>query len=263
MVTRRAASAGRPTVLVTGAAGGVARLLLSGLGAAYTLRLTDRRPFPGAVVGDLCDAGFARRVCAGVDAVVHLAADADPDQPWQQLCDPNATAVVNVLDAAVAAGVPRVVLASSLHAMGGHVDAGQTEIGEDMPPYPCCTYGALKVLAENVGRLYADVHRLRVVCLRLGGVLDQPPARSWLPGWLSGPDLVRLVTAALTAEVRYGIYHGVSANSFRTWRNDRARTELGYEPLDDSATYAGQVPDDLTETSSHQAGIRQRILHLT
>ncbi len=263
VLTRQTVQAERPTVLVTGAAGGVARYLLSELGSAYTLRLTDRRPFPGAVLGDLCDADFARRVCSGVDAVVHLAADADPDQPWQRLRDPNATALVNVLDGAAAAGVPRVVLASSLHAVGGHVDAGQAEIGEDVPPYPCCTYGALKVFAENVGRLYADLHRLRVVCLRLGGVRDRPLARSWLPGWLSGPDLVRLVTAALTADVEYGIYHGVSANSTRLWRNDRARAELGYQPLDDSAEYADQVPDDLPDGSSNHFGLRQRILHLT
>lgn len=247
-------------MLVTGAAGGVARYLLPALGSAYTLRLTDRAPFPDAVAGDLCDAGFARRVCAGADAVVHLAADADPDQPWHRLRDPNANAVANLLAGAADAGVSRVVLASSLHAVGGHVDAGETAVGEDALPYPCCTYGALKVLAENLGRLSADQQGLRVVCLRLGGVRDRPMARSWLPGWLSGPDLVRLVTAALTADVRYGVYHGVSANTARLWSCDRARAELGYRPRDDSARYAGQVPDDL---SAPATGPRRRILHLT
>lgn len=256
MATAREGGAARPTVLVTGAAGGVAGYLLPGLRSAYTLRLTDRRPFPDAVVGDLCDADFARRVCGGVDAVVHLAADADPDQPWQRLRGPNADAVVNLLDAAAAAGVPRVVLASSLHAVGGYVDAGRAEVGEDAPPYPCCAYGAVKVFAEHMGRLLADQRRLRVVCLRLGGVRDRPMARSWLPGWLSGPDLVRLVTAALTADVWYGVYHGVSANSARLWRHDRATAELGYQPLDDSARYTDQVPDDLRSSGA-------RILHLT
>jgi nucleoside-diphosphate-sugar epimerase len=248
-----------PTVLITGAAGGVARYLLAGLSPAYTLRLTDRRPVADGIVGDLGDAEFARRVCEGVDAVVHLAADADPDQPWQRLRDPNAGTVVNVLDAAVDAGVPRVVLASSLHALGGHVDAGRTGIGEETPPYPCCTYGALKVFAESMAHLYADQHDLRVLCLRLGGVQDRPPARSWLPGWLSGPDLVRLVTGALTADVRFGVYHGVSANSVRLWGIERTRADLGYEPLDDSAAYAAQIPDDLAAAG----GSGRRILHLT
>ena len=246
-------------MLVTGAAGGVAQHLLPSLSSAHDLRLTDRRPYPDAVAGDLTDPGFARRTVSGADAVVHLAADADPGQPWQRLRGPNADALVNVLDAAAEAGVRRVVLAGSLHAMGGHVDAGRFEVGEDEPPYPCCTYGAVKVLAENIGRLYADQQRMRVIVLRLGGVADRPPARSWLPGWLSGPDLVRLVSAALTADVRYGVYHGVSANSARLWRTDRARAELGYQPLDDSAAYAGGVPDDLPG----RTGPGLRILHLT
>lgn len=246
------------TVLVTGAAGGVARRLVPGLRTAYALRLTDRRPHPDAITGDLTDPAFARRMCEGVDAVVHLAADADPDQPWQALRSPNADAVVTVLDGAVAAGVPRVVLASSLHALGGHADAGRTGVGEDAPPFPCCVYGSLKVFAENLGRLYASQHDLSVVCLRLGGVSDRPMARSWLPGWLSGPDLVRLVTGALTADVRYGVYSGTSANTAANlWRRDRAEADLGYHPADDSAAYADEAPDDLSDPSG------ARLLHLT
>ncbi|GAA4467431.1 NAD-dependent epimerase/dehydratase family protein [Phytohabitans houttuyneae] len=244
-------------VLVTGAAGGVARLLLGGLAPAFDLRLTDVAGGAGVVAGDLCEPAFAREVCAGVDAVVHLAANADPDAQWADLRGPNADAVVNVLDASVAAGVPRVVLASSLHALGGYVDAGVAEVGEDAPPYPCCAYGALKVFAEATARVYADRFGLRVACLRLGGVRDEPPARSWLPGWLSGPDLVRLVTGALTADVGYGVYHGVSANSTPQWRCDRARAELGYAPRDDSARYAAGLPDDLAGAGG------ARRLHLT
>ncbi|MEU4693866.1 NAD(P)-dependent oxidoreductase [Actinoplanes sp. NPDC023714] len=246
------------TVLITGAGGGVAAYLRPALADAYDLRLTDRRPGPGVITGDLTDAAFARRVCEGVDAVVHLAADADPNQPWERLRDPNANAAVNVLDAAVAAGVSRVVLASSLHAVGGHADAGLTGVGEDVTPYPCCSYGVVKVFTENMGRLYAEDHDLSVVCLRLGGVRDEPMARSWLPGWLSGGDLVRLVTGALTADVRYGVYHGVSANGTKMWRYDRARAELGYEPQDDAETFAGRVPDDMTGRAPGS-----RMAHLT
>ncbi|BEL05093.1 NAD(P)-dependent oxidoreductase [Actinoplanes sichuanensis] len=244
------------TLLITGAAGGVARRLIPALASAYSLRLTDRTPLPDAVTGDLRDAAFARDVCSGVDTIVHLAADANPNQPWSALREPNADAVVNVLEGAVAAKAGRVVLAGSLHALGGHVDAGAATIGEDAAPYPCCVYGSVKVFAETVGRWYAEEHGLHVVCLRLGGVRDRPMARSWLPGWLSGPDLVRLFTGALTADVRYGVYHGVSANSGGLWRHDRATAELGYRPVDDSARFAAEVPDDLS------TGVG-RTLHLT
>jgi hypothetical protein len=132
--------------------------------------------------------------------------------------------------------------------MGGHVDAGRTGIGADLPPHPCCTYGAVKVLGESLGRVWADRFGLSVRCLRLGGVRAEPVARSWLGGWLSPGDLVRLVTAALTADVRYGVYHGISANTGTPYSIESARAELGYEPRDDSAVYAGKVPDDLKQT---------------
>jgi hypothetical protein len=244
------------TLLITGASGGVARYLRPALADDYDLRLTDREPGPGVITGDLSDPGFAREVCAGADTILHLAADADPNRTWADLREPNANAVVNVLDAAVAGGAGRVVLASSLHAVGGYADRGTAEIGEELPPYPCCVYGVGKVFTESMGRVYADDHGLRVVCLRFGGIRDEPMARSWLPGWLSGPDLVRLVGGALRADVRYGVYHGTSANSAHLWGRERAGTELGYRPRDDSAVFAGRLKDDLTGASG-------RLLHLT
>ncbi|BBH70142.1 hypothetical protein ACTI_68270 [Actinoplanes sp. OR16] len=200
------------TVLITGAAGGVAAYLRPALDSTYELRSTDRTPGDGVITGDLTDAGFARDVCTGADTVVHLAAD-----------------------------------------------AGATSIGEDVVPYPCCAYGVVKVFTENMGRLYADQHGLSVICLRLGGVRDEPMARSWLPGWLSGPDLVRLVTGALTTGVHFGVYHGVSANTGSIWRHDRARADLGYQPRDDSAAFVGTVPDDIPA----QPAPGVRIAHLT
>jgi nucleoside-diphosphate-sugar epimerase len=240
-------------VLVTGAAGLVGGIVAAGLRDDCDLRLTDLRPSPGIVAGDLTDPAFAADVVAGTGAIVHLAANADPDAPWAALRGPNADAVVAVLDAARDHTVPTVVLASSLHAVGGHVDAGRTGIGPDLPPYPCCPYGATKVLGEALARGYADRDGLSVRCLRLGGVHRVPMARSWLGGWLSPADLVRLVAAALTADVGFGVYHATSANSAGTFDIDRTRAELGYEPVDDAADHAATVPED-----SH---VDARLLH--
>ncbi|MEU7868993.1 NAD(P)-dependent oxidoreductase [Dactylosporangium sp. NPDC049140] len=228
-------------IVITGAAGGVAgRLRLD-----VEVRRTDIAARPGFVTGDLTDAGFAREVLAGADAVVHLAGQADPGTPWAGLRGPNADVTVNVLDAAVANGVRRVVLASSLHAMAGHVDAGRTFVAEDLPPYACCPYGAAKVLAEQLARSYTDVWGLSAVCLRLGGVAERPLGRSWCAGWLSPGDLNRLVAAALAADVGFGVYHGVSANTPRVY----GCTLPGYEPRDDSAAF-GDLPDDLAPPSA-------------
>ena len=235
-------------VLVTGAAGLVGGIVAAGLRKSFELRLTDRRPGPGIVAGDLCDPAFVADVVAGTGAIVHLAANPDPDAAWAALRGPNADAVVTVLDAARDAAsdnaAPAVVLASSLHTVGGHVDAGRTRIGPGLPPQPCCPYGATKVLGEALARVYADRDGLSVRCLRLGGVHRVPMARSWLGGWLSPGDAVRLVAAALTADVGFGVYHGTSANSAGTFDIDSTRAELGYEPVDDAAHHAATVPED-------------------
>lgn len=240
------------TVLITGAAGGVARLLVPLLRDTFPLRLTDRD------FGDLTDPAFAREVTVGATSIVHLAGDPDPGHAWPLLRQPNADAVSNVLDAAVANGVERVILASSGHAMGGYADAGRGPIKAEWLPYPCCVYGAVKVFVEALGRTHSDQYDLRVICLRLGGVRAKPAGRSWLPGWLSPGDLDRLVTAALTAPVKFGVYHGVSANADTWWD---ISNDLGYEPLDDSARYADEVPDDTPQWTDPAARPRWGVLH--
>jgi nucleoside-diphosphate-sugar epimerase len=246
-------------VLITGAAGGVGQLLLPGLadaGGGLPLRLTDLReipdPPPGAQLsyGDLTDPDFAATVAAGVDAVVHLAANPDPDAGWSQLRGPNVDAVAVLLAAARAAGVGRVVLASSAHAAGGYYRPGTLPIDPAWPAHPCCGYGATKVFGEALGRVYADTGALSVVCLRLGAPLPEPRSAGVLPGWLSPADLRRLVRSALTAGVHYGVYFGCSANTRLAFDIGSARRELGYEPADDSeafaARFAGEPPPPMS-----------------
>ncbi|MEV0718962.1 NAD(P)-dependent oxidoreductase [Asanoa sp. NPDC050611] len=247
-------------VLITGAAGGVGRALRSGL-ADLDLRLTDRTPGSDILVGDLAAPGFARSLCEGVDAVVHLAADPDPGHGWEQLRGPNADLPVTVLDACAAAGVRRVVLASSLHAVGGYRDQGDDPVPDGALPFPCCVYGATKAFVEALGRAYAQQWDMRVVCLRLGGVAATPPALSWLPGWLSHGDLTRLVRAALTAEVGYGVFSGTSANTPTVFGLDGTRAALGYAPVDDAAAYAATLPDDTPPDQDPRARPRWGLLH--
>jgi hypothetical protein len=129
-------------------------------------------------------------------------------------------------------------------------------VPEDLPPRPCCAYGASKVLGEQLARVYADRHGLSVVCLRLGGVQPHPLALSWRPSWLSHGDVRRLFAAALTAGVGYGVYHGVSANTPAVY----GCTLPGYAPQDDSAAYP-DLRDDLARPG--EPGPRRGIAHRT
>ncbi|REF36690.1 NAD-dependent epimerase/dehydratase family protein [Thermasporomyces composti] len=236
------------SVLVTGAAGHVARLLMPGLGD-YSLRLVDqRRPDPDVAdvadvrLGSVVDRAFVAEVLDGVDTVVHLAANPSPTATWDALSAPNVDAVAVVLQAAVEAGVRRVVLASSVHAMGAYVQREQHPVDPSWPPSPCCPYGASKAFGEALGRTYSYRTGLSVICLRFGGVQPRPFSVGGLASWLGPADLRQLVVRAIEAEgVSFGVYHGVSANTRSEWDITNARKELGYQPTCDSETFANEV----------------------
>lgn len=225
-------------VLITGAAGGVARQLMSGLTPRYDVVTTDRTGGPGIdIVGDVTDEKFVAEVTRDVDAVVHLAANPGPNQPWPSLREPNVDAVANVL----AAGAPRYVLAGSMHAMGQYLAQGRTPVDPDWPVAPCCPYGATKAFAEALGRTHAYRSGSAVVVLRLGAVTRVPATREVLSGWLGPADLQHLVACALEADVDYAVCQGVSAN---TGSVVDTRNSIGYRPVLDSAAYADGLPSD-------------------
>jgi uronate dehydrogenase len=239
-------------VLVTGAAGGVGTLLLPQLAGDHHLRLTDLRPPEHAeghevMLGDLADPAFTERLCTDVDAVVHLAANPRPGDDWDQLLGPNLDVPARILSAAARTGVRRVVLASSVHALGGyHPPSARPDDGpirDTWPPHPCCRYGATKVFGEAAARVYADSGAFSVVCLRLGGCQPVPPTRGWCDTWLGPADLGQAVRLALRADVRFGTYTITSATSAAVFDLDAARRDLGYAPIQSCDTYRDTIPD--------------------
>ncbi len=236
------------TVLLTGAAGRVAQQLLPGL-ADRPLRLLDRRmpdeTHGGEVLlGELTDRETLARAVDGVDVVVHLAGEPNPDADWAELEAPNVDGFVALLGAAHEHGVRRVVYASSVHAMGRYEADGRYPIDPTWAPAPCCPYGATKAFDEAIAGVFAHRHGLSTVGLRLGATEPEPFAARQLPGWLGPQDLRQLVVRALEADVRSGVYAGVSANTGGRWSLDTARAELGYQPVLDSADWADRVEDD-------------------
>jgi NAD+ dependent glucose-6-phosphate dehydrogenase len=235
-------------VLVTGAAGGVASILIPQLEGWARLRLTDRIDPPSppgaeSVRGDLEDAAFVDSLVEGMDAVVHLAANASPGSTWEELRGPNIEAPLNVLTAAARHGVGKLVLASSVHAAGQYSTEGRRGIATDWPVAPCCPYGAAKAFVEAAGRQHAYRHGASVVCLRFGATTRVPPARQVLSGWFGPADLAQMVRRSVESDVRFGIYFGVSAPELGAWDVENARRELGYEPLCDIAPYLETTPD--------------------
>jgi uronate dehydrogenase len=177
-----------------------------------------------------------------LDAVVHLAGiPHETDLPTALASHVVTTAAL--LDAMVAHRVPRIVYASSNHAVGRtprHGLAGDL-LTEDAAPRPDTSYGVSKVAAEALLRLYADRHGLDAIACRIGSFLEEPTTVRALSTWLSPGDAVRMVQAALTAPTPgYAVLYGISANT-RSWWDLAPGRRLGYEPQDDAEEYAGGI----------------------
>jgi nucleoside-diphosphate-sugar epimerase len=241
--------------LITGAAGLIGGILRERLEGYEVVSVDRRRGVEGVARVDSTRLRRLQRVLDGVDVVVDLAGDASPDASWQDVHKNNLPATVNLLEVAVRAGVSRVVYASSNHVTGMYereepyasIAAGRYDgltpdriprLKADAPVRPDGPYGLGKVLGEAAGRYYAEEFGLSVLCLRIGTVTrsGRPITPRHFATLLSHDDLVRLVRAAIDApqELAYGIYYGVSANTWRFWDIERASTEFGYSPRDDA-----------------------------
>ena len=77
--------------------------------------------------------------------------------------DHNVLATQRLLEAALAAGRPRIVYASSSSVYG---DTPALPLREDSPCHPVSPYGVTKLAAEHLGHLYERNHGLPVVSLR-------------------------------------------------------------------------------------------------
>ena len=118
------------------------------------------------VDGDIRDAELVRRLTDGVDVVFHLAAiriTQCAEEP-RLAHDVLATGTFNVVDAAAAAGVTKVV-ASSSASVYGLAESFPTR--EDHHPWANDTlYGAAKVYNEGLLRSFKAMHDLDYVTLR-------------------------------------------------------------------------------------------------
>ena len=166
------------TYLVTGGAGFIGSHVVEELvSRGEQVRVVDslvtgRRdnlahvPAVDLTVGDLADPAVAARATTGVDYVVHLAAI--PSVP-RSVAEPIATNHANVtgtLSLFVAAqhhAVRRVVFASSSSVYG---NAATLPKHEDMPPAPLSPYALQKLIGEQYGKLFYELHGLETVAVR-------------------------------------------------------------------------------------------------
>lgn len=236
-------------ILVTGANGKVARSVRAHLAAQCDeLRLTDIVAFESDTanasvhIADLADPASVPALVQGIDAIVHFAGY-PREAAWSVLVDANLRTVVNLWEAAAAAGVQRVVYASSNHAVG--YVARDCRIDGAVPPRPDTRYGATKVFMEAVASLYADKHGLRAFGMRIGYCGPEPLDASMLSHWLHPEDLAQLIDVGLTADYHHEVVYGVSANS-ATWYDNHRAESLGYKPRHSADVFAAALASKTT-----------------
>jgi len=220
------------SVLITGAGGNLGQKLIAhllsgswcerivGLDAGERPQSAPQSEKVQWVKGDLTDAADTQwhAALAGIDAVVHLAAQNPyPDAPWSD-ASASFDMTLNVLGAARKNGVRRVVFASSNHVMGQYKDAPLADtlapggLTTDLPPGPGTrwfngrevvqgfAYAASKLMGERA--CIAEAHHsdgpLTSVSARIGWCQpgeNRPETlnTSGLPGEesASGPDAER------------------------------------------------------------------------
>lgn len=225
-------------VVVTGAAGAIGTLVVSRLGERWSIRATDIRSGGEIEHLDVIDVDRCRAMFERADAVVHLAANPDPESQWPELQGPNVVGAYAVAVAARDCGVRRLVLASSLQTGMAYPHTRQRR-AEDAPR-PANLYGATKAWGEALGSWVAATSETSVVALRIGFFSERPPAGDHgtpdnVPAWLSHGDCVRLVEAAVeTKRDGLTVVNGISANRYRIAELGDAERGIGYVPLDDA-----------------------------
>lgn len=171
------------SILVTGSAGHLGEALMR------TLRSQGRNAIgidllPSAFtdrVGSIADRVFVDRMMGGVQAVIHTATLHKPHvatHSRQEFVDTNVTGTLDLLEAASAHGVGAFVFTSTTSAYGDALTPGPGEpavwIDETVAPVVKNIYGATKLAAEDLCRLFHRNQRLPCLVLRTARFFPEP-----------------------------------------------------------------------------------------
>ena len=230
------------TILITGGSGEIATAIRPLL-ARHGRRLCDLaepRQAPGRgeefLRADITDVEAMTAACRGADLVVHLGGHRQ-ERSFEEILRVNIGGTQAVLEGARRAGVRRVLLASSVHAVG-YATVAQAREDEVLAPRPDSYYGVGKVALEGLGSLYADRFGMTIVSARLAAFLPAPRDRRGLSLWLSPGDMAGLVESCLALDAPgHHLVWGVSANT-RAWVRPESGATIGFQARDDAESHA-------------------------
>ncbi len=244
-------------LLITGAAGALGSVCRRRLGhLAETLRISSRSDLGEAssneeiVYCDLGNKASVEKLVEGCDGIVHMGGQSI-EAPWEVIRNSNIEGVFNLYEAARKNGKPRIVFASSNHAIGFHE---QTErLDANSPTRPDSLYGVSKVFGEAIASTYYHKFGIETACIRIGSCFPEPRNHRMLSSWLSYDDFVRLIERIFVVP-RLGcpIIYGASNNDASWWDN-RMVAYLGWKPKDNAEMYRSKIDAELGSPASNDA----------
>ena len=258
-------------VVVTGASGTIAGVLLPALRERYDLTLLDTgttdkhgREVAGVQIVDLInrDRDSYRQHFSGADAVVHCAyyrVHEQGDDVYFSSELENLQLTYNVYQVAWEERVRRLVAASTNHAADFYenyaLDGAVPMVSPDMNASDNW-YGWAKIAFEQIGQVYASgvTHEgrpLENVQIRIGGPRETDVAaaplgdlrrmRRALAVYISQRDMSQLFIKSIECDdirdnldVPFQIFYGISANPHAIWSIANARRVIDYAPQDNS-----------------------------
>ena len=180
---------------MTGAAGRIGSKVVPELVKyGHTVKALDRRQMPPEVrhaaetmYADLTDSLAMLNVVRGCEAVAHIGAVPSPSVPPDEVLRLNVIGTQNVLEAAAAHDIPRVVLTSSVGALGFSFPKhpclpDYLPIDTAHPRRPQDSYGLSKLMNEESAHAMTRLIGMTTIVLRPPAVWDLERAKTH--GWL-------------------------------------------------------------------------------
>jgi len=177
-------------VVVTGGSGKAGTYVCRELAeCGSTVRNVDRRGPEGESTAayfkaELTDLGQTVGALEGAEAVVHLAAITHPgSNPDQEVFGPNVMSTWNVLQAAELLQIPKLVLASSINAMGmsycrENVPPRYLPVDEEHPTRAEDSYSLSKWVGEQIADGFARRRLVQIASFRFHGLWDTQQGRA-------------------------------------------------------------------------------------
>lgn len=236
------------------AAAAIAALERSG---GFTLRLTDVRldtlqPYADRHeigIVDVTDPNQVMEAAEGMDALVNFTVIRHDVIGAFQV---NALGAYNILQAAVAKGIRRVVQTGPYLAQGGYPGdySADFDIPDDAPPRPGVSdpsfgvYFLTKFLGQEICRVFAEAYGIQVVVLLFAALLNpnDPSLRVGSIGpftvsWDDAGEAIRCALVVPALPRPFEVFHILADLPYGKFTNLKAKTLLGWQPRDNFAHF--------------------------